>query len=204
MALTECDRAQLLSGGDATSHTRAVHVTGRDAALAERIQQRDEEALEILMRELGGAVKSVAVRVLRDDVLAEDVLQETFMGFWDSPERFDPARGSLRTFLSTIAHRKAVDSVRSEVARSRRELTPPEPAHFDLEDEVWARSLSESVRAALDQLPEGEREAIALAYFGGLSYMEVAKRLGAPEGTVKSRIRSGMKKLSVALATVSS
>jgi RNA polymerase sigma-70 factor (ECF subfamily) len=108
----------------------------------------------------------------------------------------------LRTFLLTIAHRRAVDIVRSEEARARRELQPPEPDRFDLEDEVITRQLSAEVRSALDDLPEGERKAIAMAYFGGLSYVEVARRMGEPEGTVKSRIRSGMRKLSSSLQGV--
>lgn len=180
----------------------STEVSDGDAALAARVAAGDRAALERLFDQYGGAVKSIAVRVLRDEGLAEDVVQDTFVQFWKAPERYQPDRGSLRTFLVTIAHRRAVDVVRSEVARSRREQQPPEPDHFDLEDEVWSRSLSETVRNALDGLAPVEREAIALAYFRGLSYVEVARRLGEPEGTVKSRIRSGMKKLAVSLAGV--
>jgi RNA polymerase sigma-70 factor (ECF subfamily) len=177
-------------------------VPSTDAELAARVATRDRSALDAVFNNLGGAVKSVAARVLRDEALAEDVAQETFLRFWNEPEKYDPERGSLRTFLLTIAHRRAVDVVRSEVARSRREERPPDPHHYDVADEAWARVLSETVRQALDELPEGEREAIALAYLGGLTYVEVAKHLGQPEGTVKSRIRSGMRKLSVLLAEV--
>jgi len=177
-------------------------VNAGDAAAAARVGDGDRTAIEAIYREYGGAVKAVALRVLRDEALAEDVTQETFLGFWNAPQKFNPERGSLRAFLLTIGHRKAVDVVRSEVARSRRELTPPDPVHFDLEEEVLVRGLAEDVRNALDGLAEAEREAIVLAYFGGLSYVEVASRLGEPEGTVKSRIRSGMRKLSVALAEV--
>lgn len=175
-----------------------------DAHLAARVADRDQSALESLYRHYGGAVKSVAARVLRDEALADDVVQDTFVGFWNAPEKFDPERGSLRTFLLTIAHRRAVDVVRSEVARARREENPPDPVHYDVAEEVWSRDLGEKVRAALEDLSEGERAAISLAYFGGLSYVEVAQRLGEPEGTVKSRIRSGMKKLSVSLAGATS
>jgi RNA polymerase sigma-70 factor, ECF subfamily len=178
-------------------------VTTDDVALVARIRDGDRTALEQLFAEVGGAVKAVAFRVLRDQVLAEDVVQDTFVTFWQAPEKFNADRGSLRSFLLTIAHRRAVDIVRSEVARSRREQTAPEPRQVDVEEEVWTRSLSRTVRAALSELADGEREAITLAYFGGLSYAEVARRLGQPEGTVKSRIRSGMRKLSVALAGVS-
>jgi RNA polymerase sigma-70 factor, ECF subfamily len=171
-----------------------------DAFLAERVANRDQSALEALFLQHGGAVKAMALRVLRDEALAEDVVQDTFVGFWNAPENYDSGRGSLRTFLLTIAHRRAVDMVRSEVARARREEKPPDADHYDVADEVWTRNLSELVRKALDELAEGEREAISLAYFGGLSYVEVARRLGEPEGTVKSRIRSGMKKLAVSLS----
>lgn len=173
-----------------------------DARLAERIADGDRTALEAAFQAYSGAVKSVAIRVLRDQSLAEDVVQDTFVTFWNRPDRYDAARGTLRTFLLTIAHRRAVDVVRSEEARTRREARPPDPDHFDLEDEVWTRRLSEHVRAALEELSEGERQAISLAYYGGLSYVEVAERLGAPEGTVKSRIRSGMKKLATSLESV--
>lgn len=171
----------------------------RDAELAAAVTSGDRSALEIVFKEHGAAVKGVAWRVLRDETLAEDIVQETFVSFWNRPEKYDAVRGSLRTFLLTIAHRKSVDVVRSEVARTRREQKPPEPVHVDVEEEVWARDLSATVREALDDLAEGEREAIALAYYGGLSYVEVAERLGLPEGTVKSRIRAGMKKLAGSL-----
>lgn len=173
-----------------------------DADLAAAVAAGDRTALERLFKEHGGPVKGTARRVLRDEALAEDVVQETFIYFWDNPEKYNPERGTLRTFLLTIAHRRAVDMVRSEVARSRREERPPDPVYVDVEEEVWVRSLSESVRSALEELSDGEREAITLAYFGGLSYVDVANRLGQPEGTVKSRIRSGMKKLSVSLSGV--
>lgn len=173
-----------------------------DAALAASVGAGDRSALEGAFHLYGGAVKSVALRVLKNDTLAEDVVQDVFVSFWRSPEKYDATRGSLRTFLLTIAHRRAVDVVRSETARSRREETTPGGSGYDIDDEVWARTLSETVRDALGDLAQPEREAIAMAYFGGLSYVEVARRLGAPEGTVKSRIRSGMKKLSVSLAGV--
>lgn len=174
-----------------------------DIQLAARLVGRDRTVLETLYSDFGPAVRSVAARVLRDDALAEDVAQETFLGLWNAPERFDPTRGSLRTFLLTIAHRRAVDTVRSEVARSQRETRPPDEQHYDVADEAWTLVLSEKVRSALELIPGGEREAIMLAYFGDLSYVEVAKRLGQPEGTVKSRIRSGMRRLSLLLAELS-
>lgn len=173
-----------------------------DRHLASRIADGDEAALAEAFDSFGGAVKSLAMRVLRDEALAEDVVQDTFVWLWRTPHKYDPGRGSLRSFLLTVAHRRAVDIVRSEEARSRREARPPDPPSDDLEEEVWTRRLSEHVRSALDALSADERAAISLAYYGGLSYVEVAQRLGAPEGTVKSRIRSGMKKLAVSLEGV--
>lgn len=174
-----------------------------DEHLVAGVIARDESALEGIFRAHGGAVKSIARRVLNDDDRAEDVVQDVFVTLWNSPDRFDAARGSLRTYLLTIAHRRAVDVVRSEVARAQREeKTPPPAAGFDLEGEIWQRTQSEMVRNAVAELGEDERRAISLAYFGGLSYVEVAKTLDQPEGTVKSRIRSGMRKLSSALEEV--
>jgi RNA polymerase sigma-70 factor, ECF subfamily len=174
-----------------------------DVTLVDRVIARDESALESIYQQYGGAVHFVARKVLRDETLAEDVVQEVFVTFWNSPGSFDPDRGSLRTYLVTIAHRRAIDMVRSEAARTRREVASPvEDRVADIDDEVWARRQSEIVRDAVAQLGEDERDAISLAYFKGLTYVEVAKALAQPEGTVKSRIRSGMRKLSSALAEV--
>ncbi|GIU92746.1 MAG: RNA polymerase sigma factor SigK [Acidimicrobiia bacterium] len=170
-----------------------------DAELAALVGDGDQLALESVFELYGGAVKAIALRVLRDEALAEDVTQDVFLAFWRAPHRYDAMRGSLRTYLVTMAHRRAVDTVRSEVARSRREIRDPRAVEPTIDEEVWARSLSETVREALGSLSPDEREAITLAYMGGLSYAEVARRLGAPEGTVKSRIRVGMRKLAAAL-----
>ena len=175
-----------------------------DADLAARIAAGDQGVLEELFRQFAGAVKSVAFRVIRDETLAEDVVQDTFIGIWKAPEKYDPSRGSLRTFLLTIAHRRAVDLIRSEQARTKRETRPPDPDFFDLEDEVLTRRLSHDVQAALVDLTQEEKEAITLAYFGGLSYVQVARHLDTPEGTIKSRIRSGMRKLATSLEGVTS
>ena len=174
-----------------------------DTGLVAGVVAGDESSLEAIYHQYGGAVHSVARKVIRDDTLAEDVVQDVFVTFWKSPQSFDPDRGSLRTYLLTIAHRRAVDTVRSEEARARRqETTRPNEPVVDLDDEIWTRSQSEIVRNAVAQLADDERKAIALAYFGGLTYVEVARKLAEPEGTVKSRIRSGMKKLSEVLAEV--
>ncbi len=175
-----------------------------DAALAAAVADGDRDALETVFQQYGGAIKAMAMRVLRNETLAEDVVQDVFVTFWNSPHKYDPNRGKLRTFLLTLAHRRAVDTVRSEEARFKREEKVPEDVGPSIDEEVWAKSLSESVRSALEGLTQDERQAISLAYFDGLSYVEVATRLGAPEGTVKSRIRAGMRKLKVSLAEVAS
>ncbi len=166
-----------------------------DARLIDAVGQGNERALEAIYKLHGGAVMAVANRVLRDTARAEDVVQDVFVTLWNNPGGFNEKKGSLKTYLTTIAHRRAVDIVRSEVARSRREETMELPQAPDIDDEVWSRALSVEVREAVSQLSDGEREAISLAYFGGLTYLEVAAALDEPEGTVKSRIRSGMKKL---------
>jgi RNA polymerase sigma-70 factor (ECF subfamily) len=179
--------------------------TGKDddVSLVTGIANRDERAFEQVFHRHGAAIKSVAMRVLRDPALAEDVLQETLTGFWSAPDRFRADHGSLRSFLTTIAHRRAVDMVRSEVARARREQRPPDVDHSSAEDEALTHTVSDAVRRALADLPKDEREAIGMAYLEGMSYVEVARRLSQPEGTVKSRIRSGMRRLSTSLSEVS-
>ncbi len=173
-----------------------------DATLVAQVIDGDRAALETIFNNYGGAIKAMAYRVLRNETLAEDTVQDVFVSFWNAPEKYDPKRGTLRTFLITIAHRRAVDVVRSEEARFKREEKVPEDVTASVDEEVWQMSLSETVREAIEQLEEREREAITLAYFGDMTYVEVAEKLGQPEGTVKSRIRSGMRKLSVSLAGV--
>lgn len=169
-----------------------------DAALAIAIGRWDEAALEETYRRHGGAVYGLARRVLRDDALAEEVTQEVFVRLWHEPGRFDPERGTMRAFLLAQSHRRAVDVVRAEEARRRREERDAGagPRHTDgLDRELVDLTVAEQVKEALARLPEGERAAIELAYFGGRSYREVAVELDAPEGTVKSRIRNGLRKL---------
>jgi RNA polymerase sigma-70 factor, ECF subfamily len=166
-----------------------------DADLIAAVCVGDEAALATLYQRYGGAVWAVARRVCGDRTLAEDVTQTVFADLWRRPQRFDPARGSLRPWLVAQAHARAVDSVRSEAARQRRHeregrlAPPPSP---DVEAEVHEATLSASVRRAVAQLGDEERQAIVLAYFGGHSYRETAELIGAPEGTVKSRIRRGL------------
>jgi RNA polymerase sigma-70 factor (ECF subfamily) len=169
-----------------------------DAALVVAIGRWREDALAEAYRRHAGSVFALSTRVLNDRALAEEVVQEIFLRLWDSPDRFDPERGSLRSFLLAQCHGRSVDIVRSEQSRRRREekdLRQSAEAGYDLEHEVADLTIAEQVRDALGGLPVDERRAIELAYFGGHTYREVAVMLGEPEGTVKSRIRSGLRRL---------
>jgi RNA polymerase sigma-70 factor (ECF subfamily) len=163
------------------------------------VAQRDQSALARIYDRLGNAVYGLSRQVLKDDGLAQDVTQEIFLRLWNEPQRFDPERGSLRSFLLREAHSRSIEKVRSEEARRQRESRSEfrdRPVPLNTEDDVLRSLTSNEVRNGLSQLPEAERSAIVLAYYGGHSYREVASVLGAPEGTIKSRIRSGLLKLS--------
>ena len=169
-----------------------------DAVLVAAVGRSDERALKELYRRHGAALFNLARKVLVDVDRAEEVVQEVFLRLWNEPEKFDPARGALRSFLYRQAHSRSVERVRSEEARRRREERHHreriEP-DYDVEREAWAVIRSELVKEAMAELSESEREAISLAYFGGHTYREVAVMLDLPEGTVKSRIRLGLNKL---------
>jgi RNA polymerase sigma-70 factor (ECF subfamily) len=169
-----------------------------DAALVLGIARYQQEALAEAYRRHAGAVFGLARRLLGEQALAEEIVQEVFLRLWNDPDRFDPSRGSLRSYLLAHAHGRAVDLLRSEGARRAREEKDARrtaEGGYDVEHEVWDLATAEQVRQSMGRLPEGERLAIELAYFGGYTYREVASRLGEPEGTVKSRIRSGLKRL---------
>lgn len=174
-----------------------------DAALVVALARFDQAALAQVYDRHSGAVFALSRRLVRDRALAEEVTQEIFIRLWNRPERFDPERGSLRAFLLADTHGRSIDMLRSELARKDREEREAQVAPVPqrtVEGEVLSRVTSETVREAVGALKEGERKAIELAYFGGLTYREVADQLGEPEGTVKSRIRSGMQRLRVELS----
>lgn len=177
-----------------------------DAALVVSIGRWHDDAMAEVFRRHGGAVFALAKRVLGDAGRAEEIVQEVFVRLWNQPERFDPERGSLRSFLLAQTHGRAVDLLRSDSARKdreEREARATAEAGYDIEREVWDMAVAERVRVAVMALPGDERKAIELAYFGGRTYREVAVELGAPEGTVKSRIRSGLKRMRTILADTS-
>jgi RNA polymerase sigma-70 factor (ECF subfamily) len=173
-----------------------------DATLGAALVARDEGALAELYRRHGATSFALARRVLADRALAEEVVQEVFVRAWREPDRYEHARGSMRSFLLAQVHGRSVDLLRAESSRRAREqrdaLREPR-VQEDLERAVLNLAEAEAVRAALAGLSEGERTAIELAYFGGHTYKEVATLLEVPEGTVKSRIRSGLLRLRAAL-----
>ena len=173
-----------------------------DSALVIAVGRYDEAAMGELYRRHGRNVYGLAHKLMNDADRAEEVLQDVFVRLWREPQRFDPARGELRSYLLRETHGRAVDRIRSDVARARREdrhqreqIAPMQ----DIEREVWELIRSETVKSAVATLSPGERDAITLAYFEGRTYREVATILGEPEGTIKSRIRLGMRKLADAL-----
>jgi RNA polymerase sigma-70 factor (ECF subfamily) len=169
-----------------------------DAALVLAVARYRQDALAEIYRRHAGAVFGLANRLLGARVLAEEVTQEIFLLLWNTPERFDPDRGTLRAMLLSWTHGKSVDVLRSDQARRRREEREAHAlaeAGLDIENEAIELAIADQVTRALGALRREEREAITLAYYRGLTYREVAAQLDQPEGTVKSRIRSGLRTL---------
>lgn len=175
---------------------------GADAALASRLMAREEMALTEALQAYGAIVNGVARRVLADVALAEEVVQDVFIALWRRPGAFDPERGSLKTFLATLARNKAVDRVRREESLRRTKDQLVAEAGSAAASYEFSGTVENQVEIddALSRIPAPQREVIALAYFGGRTYREVAAELGIPEGTAKTRMRDGLAKLHATLS----
>ena len=170
-----------------------------DEALVAVVARGDDAALAELYDRVGRVAYGLAFRVLRDDRLAEDAVQEAFLAVWRTAGAFRAERAKASTWILTLVHRRAVDLVRRE---ERRRADPLDDAALDVstgdsaEDVAWLGFERDRVRGALKQLPDTQREAIELAYYGGYSQSELAERLGLPLGTIKSRMFTGLARLS--------
>ena len=189
------------ASADRRAAARAVPPSAWESEVRDRVVAGDHGALHEVYDQYASFVYGIAARVIGDPRAAEDVSQDVFVGFWERPGAFDPARGSLRTWLGTITHRRAVDHVRREEARRRRaerDSARAVPAP-DVEEMATALLTAERVRAELDVLPDEQRRAVQLAFFGGQTYRQVAETLGIPEGTAKSRLRLALRRIADAL-----
>jgi RNA polymerase sigma-70 factor (ECF subfamily) len=188
-------------GGRRSGTVRAVESSG--SFLAARLAAGDDRALAEAFDEFGPAVHAVARQILGDPAAAQDVVQDVFVDLWCHPQRYDETLGTLRTYLTLVARHRAQDAVRSELRRSAREQRHvrlvPLPPRRSPEQEVADADTASTVRAAVRTLPEDQRRAVELAYFDGLSYRDVARRIGIPEGTAKSRVRLALAKLETML-----
>jgi RNA polymerase sigma factor (sigma-70 family) len=171
-----------------------VHLS--DEALIALAARGEEPALAALYDRYGRVAYGLALRVLRDTTLAEDAVQEAFLAVWRSAHRYIPERSKPSTWILTFVHRRAVDLVRREERRRADQLTDVESIVGGMVDEeAWLGLERERVQAALQKLPDQQREAIELAYYGGFTQTELAERLGQPLGTIKSRMFAGLARL---------
>lgn len=167
-----------------------------DAALVERIVARDESALVALYDRYAGMLSSVLNRILRDTQAAEEILQDIFYQLWRTASQFDPSRGSLPGWLLVIARNRAISRLRRHNPSQGEELVDNMVLlPTNIESAVAQRQLLGRVKAALENLPKEQRDAIELAYFQGLTHSEIARRTGDPLGTVKTRLRSAVETL---------
>ena len=186
----------------ATARSAAPASAGLDdRGLVGRVLEGDGTALEALYARYGRACYGLARRILADDQFAQDCVQEVFLTVWRDAGRFDASRGAFSSWLLSMTHHKAVDAVRREENAAQaphRRRTPLETQESDappVDEEVWSGLRGERVRAALQTLPDTQREALTLAYFGGYTQREIAGLTATPLGTVKTRMLAGMRRL---------
>jgi RNA polymerase sigma-70 factor, ECF subfamily len=170
-----------------------------DEALVALAARSEQTALGELYDRYARPAYGLALRILRDDALAEDAVQEAFLSLWRTASRFVPERGKASTWILTLVHRRAVDLVRREELRRTDQIDevhqPSAGASSGADEQAWLRLQRERVQAALQQLPDQQREALELAYYGGFTQSELAERLGQPIGTIKSRMFAGLARL---------
>jgi RNA polymerase sigma factor (sigma-70 family) len=167
-----------------------------DEALVALAARSEQTALAELYDRYGRPAYGLALRILRDEALAEDAVQDAFLALWRTASRFVPEKGKASTWILTLVHRRAVDVVRREQRRRTDSLEQaPEPGAAGADEEAWLRLQRERVQAALRRLPDQQREAIELAYYAGYTQSEIAARLGQPVGTIKSRMFTGLARL---------
>ena len=167
-----------------------------DEALVALVARADEVAFAELYDRYGRVAYGLALRILHDEALAEDAVQEGFLAIWRSAVRFVPERAKASTWILTLVHRRAVDLVRRQERRRAEPLeAASDPQGGSTEEAVWLRLQRERVQEALRKLPDQQREALELAYYGGFTQSELAERLGQPLGTIKSRMFTGLSRL---------
>jgi RNA polymerase sigma-70 factor (ECF subfamily) len=183
----------------------AIEFGENDADLVRRLQRRDPRAMAELYDRYGRLVYALILRVVRDGGIAEDLVQETFMRVWNRVQGFDAERGGLGAWLLAVARNRAIDYLRSAAGRMRNAVEVPEtdhPAMFaDMEKELFNSERVRRVRTALEKLSANQRAVIELAYFEGLSQVEMAERMKQPLGTVKTWVRTALKSLRDELGT---
>jgi len=178
----------------------------RDRDLLQRLLTRDEEAFRGLFGRYAPTAKALALRVVRQHHLAEEIVQDAFMAVWRNPAAYEEQRGSVKTWLMGMVHHRAVDAVRREESQRRRAEAEATMAVVETDDhaddvvsQLGAPQERAVVRSALDSLPQEQRAVLEMMYFDGLSQSQIAEKNGLPLGTVKSRTLLGMRRLRVAL-----
>jgi RNA polymerase sigma-70 factor (ECF subfamily) len=175
-----------------------------DEELMQLVYRRNADAFEVIYDRHADTAYSLAYRICRQRPLAEDVVQEAFLSLWRSGARYDRNRGSVRTWTLGIVHNRAIDALRRRAVRERgvvsdEGLEERLPASERTDVEFARRDEAREIRDALEQLPEEQSRVIELAYFGGLTHVEIASKLDTPIGTVKGRMRLGLAKMRMTL-----
>ncbi len=196
------DYAATLAPAIGREHLESSGKAVTDEQVLEAVGRGDPDALGTLYDRFGRLAYGLAFRILRDQALAEDAVQEAFLAVWRSADAYKRERAKPSTWILTVVHRRAVDLVRREERRRGEPLeAAPEPTSAPVDEDATLRERRAAVQAALSELPGDQRQALELAYYGGLTQSELAERLGVPLGTVKSRMFAGLGRLRELLTT---